>query len=151
MEILGKLISMQVLIALISSSVISAFITSIFVKLNNDRNLQLKYITEERQKWRNQIKENVSLLVSNSYENDKELKRIVTFLLLSVNPNDEEDVKIINCLNNILINNNDDNEKNKLIELIQQLLKHDWERAKKESSAFNGLMKKKYIRKKVHQ
>lgn len=146
--ILDKLISMQVLIALISSTVISAIITSIVIKINNDRDLRLKYITEERQKWRGQIKENVSLLVSNSYQGDKELKRLVAYILLSINPNDEEDMKIASCLNDILINSKDENAKNKLIELIQQLLKHDWERAKREASTFSSL-RKEYGRKKV--
>ena len=143
---MDKLISVQVLVALISSSVISAIISSVITKINNDRNLKLKYITEERQKWRTQIKDKISTIISGSHKDGKELEKLIVEVQLSLNPNDEEDKKIVKCLKKILTNNNDVQAKDNLIELIEQLLKHDWERAKGEASPFNRF-RIKYARK----
>ncbi|MHC0037985.1 hypothetical protein [Pseudoneobacillus sp. C159] len=146
--IMDKLVSMEVLLALISSSIMATFISSVITKNVNDRTLRLKYITEERQKWRALMKEKVSLVVSNSYKDKNELLKLATEIQLSLNPNDKEDKKIISCLREIMVSSHAEREKEKLVELTQQLLKHDWERAKKEASPFR-MIPKKNVRKKV--
>lgn len=131
---INNFFSVQILVAIISSSVIGAFISSLVIKLNNDRNLKLKYITEERQKWREQIKDKVSLIISDSYSNNNELLKIATSLQLSLNPNDPNDQKITLCLDQILQDPSNSTEKLRLRKMIVQLLKHDWDRAKREAT-----------------
>ena len=69
-------------------------------------------------------------------DNKKELERLKTEMRISLNPRDVEDKKIIKCMAKI-IKCNGNNKKNeytdKLEELVSQLLKHDWERSKKEA------------------
>lgn len=127
-----KLFSVQVLIALIGSSVVAALVG----KFNNDRNLKLKYITEERSKWRERVKEHSSKIISKSFDSNEKLIESITWLQLSLNPNDDNEKQIISCLERIKQDPNNDDERNLLRKMVSQLLKHDWERAKKEARVF---------------
>lgn len=73
-----------------------------------------------------------------------------TEIRLRINPKDEEDQKIVKCMKNIIEGdeNTQEKDKEKLEELVSNLLKHDWERAKREASSWK-LFKKKIERNKV--
>jgi hypothetical protein len=139
---IDKILSLQVLLAIISSTVISAIVSSLFTKLISDKNLSLEYITKERRAWREQIKEKVSIIVSDPRLNQEELMKIVTSLQLSLNPNDPNDQEIIKCLDKILINPSDLYQKGLLRKMTAQLLKHDWDRAKREASPWKWFKKR---------
>lgn len=119
---------------ILGSALIGAIITGIFQKKDNDSNNKLKYITNERAIWRNNIRNTVSELVSDGGEDSDE--RLIAQLELNLNPNDKEDEKLIKLAKSLLKNNSKD-EKNKirndLLKGTSLLLKHDWERAKCES------------------
>jgi len=116
---------------LFTSAVIAAVITAYFTKKNNDRNLKLKYITEERQNWRKAIKEKVAIVLSS--DDPKIIRQNATELMLSLNPEDNEDKKIVACLKQIIQGNAPEDVKDRLIFLTSQLLKYEWEKAKNEA------------------
>ncbi|MDC3423472.1 hypothetical protein NC797_02995 [Aquibacillus sp. 3ASR75-11] len=122
-------IIMTVIGSLIGSSVIASIISYLSTQHSSIRSHQAKYITEERQKWRKDVKEKIALFCSS--DQIKELKEIKTFISLSLNPRDEEDKKIIDCMERFLIDRKEE-DINELEKRVAFLLKHDWERAKKE-------------------
>ncbi len=118
------------------------FISAYFVFRQNDKSNQLKYITEERQKWREKIRKlSVEFLTSELYENDnslvnpnlKRLKNIRQQVAVRLNPNDVKD-KYILCLMDCYIENKCALNKEEISERLSiafaSLLKYDWERAK---------------------
>ena len=86
----------------------------------------------------NQLRNFYTSLTEDMSENNKrEIRQIQTELYLNLNPNDDEDEKILQCIARILNPHN----RGKLEELINELrirsahlLKHDWERVKREAS-----------------
>lgn len=114
---------------ILSSSVVAAIVSYLSTQHTSIRSHKVKYITEERQRWRHDLKQSVAEFCSSTDQQEKE--RLKTFITLSLNPCDTEDQKIVNCLEALLGVRNDE----KLQELEKQvafLLKHDWERAKGE-------------------
>lgn len=132
----------KIITLILGSGFFAASITALITKKNNDKNNMLKYITDERQKWRILIKEKIVELVTTT--NNKTKQKIIAELQLNLNPNDEEDKKIIEVAKKFLNNSGDNKEnKEKILELAANLLKHDWERAKAEAS--NNLKPHKVI------
>lgn len=130
----------DVIIGLVSSLVTLA--GSYFIFKNNDKSNQLKYITEERQKWREKIRELSVSFMSGRYVNNEflsvnvetELINIREQMAVRLNPDDEEDNYIL-CLMDCYIKNKNNCEaiKKELSIAFASLLKHDWERAKNET------------------
>jgi len=116
----------------LSAAVVAAIINT----LSNDKNQKLKYITEERAKWRADIKMNASRIYSGDYENGV-LKTHTTHLMLSLNPlyNTDEtlDRTIINLLKKIESGDRDEEVLRQFRTCIGILLKYDWERSKNEA------------------
>lgn len=122
------------MVTLLSSAVIAAIVSGTIAIITNIRNSKLKYITEERQKWRENIRNIVPKIMStNSCE---EKKNLLEQLRLGLNPQDTEDQIIIEIIDDSLkeypyeisTNNNI-----KFRNLIQNLLKYEWEKAKYEA------------------
>lgn len=118
----------------IISGFLGAFIMAMITKKNNDNNNALKYITEERQKWREDIRK----IVDELYEEDYDFEKIRAKLQVRLNPFDEYDKDIIKKIEKLICfgykNNTDYIYKLELAELLSRLLKHDWERAKIEAN-----------------
>ncbi|WP_434122107.1 hypothetical protein [Salinicoccus roseus] len=123
----------NIITAIISSSLITSILSSLFTffttRYSLIRSQKVKYITEERQKWRQDIKEKI--VKFNTAETLEDMKKIKYFIQLSLNPDDEEDRKIIKCMERI-IENKIDKDVKELQLRVAILLKHDWERVKKE-------------------
>lgn len=102
---------------------------------NAERKITIDNITKERAKWREKIREIAievhKAIISGNKEQIAELKSRFRLLL---NPEDEEDNKILQ-----LICIKDENERDQQAEIfsirLSYLLKHDWERAKLESKS----------------
>lgn len=127
----------KILTAIIGSTVLSAVITMLYNKFFNEKNHQAKYIIEERQKWRSEIRDKlVDICTTNELDT---VDKCRTFIRLRLNPNDIEDIKIIKCMDDIYECMRNGNEENYLFYQEQLkylgsiLLKHDWERAKRET------------------
>ncbi|MDC7739531.1 hypothetical protein [Bacillus sp. FF-1] len=127
----------KILTAIIGSTVLSALITMLYTKFFNEKNHQAKYIIEERQKWRNEIRD--KLIDICTTEDLSIVDQCRTFIRLRLNPNDAEDIKIIKCMDEIYEHMKVGSKENylsyqeQLKYLGSILLKHDWERAKQET------------------
>lgn len=115
----------------LASGVIAAIVSALFTKAINDKNQKLKYITEERQNWRKDIREKTEKLVTLVYSypiNTAEIKSIKAFFVTRLNPLDDFDLSIIRSVQEISKANIDD-----FVLKVSCLLKHDWERVKIET------------------
>lgn len=123
----------------IFTGIAAALVTAWFTKSSDDKKNSLKFITDERRKWREEIRlrsekivetvENLKKDSANS-ENLTELKKSRAFFEIRLNPIDKEDQAILQTLKDIA-----DGQYDKLEEFqdrIARLLKHDWERSKTE-------------------
>lgn len=117
---------------------IGSCIAALFTYLNSRRESKLKYITEERQKWREEIRE----IAENIEMNTINIKRELTKLKVRINAyglsNKNDDAHIFNIIKEIEKYDKERNDekilekKEILIEYLSFLLKHDWERVKDE-------------------
>lgn len=137
-------------ISILSSTVLATIISSIVTYLNYNKELRLKRITDERTKWR----ENIRNIANNINESNNEKEIVLselTKLKLLINTNgllNKEDYlkdgHIWSLIKEIEADDRIDCKKIEcLILYLSALLKHDWERTKIESSAF---CKKKKLR-----
>ncbi len=125
---------------ILGSTVVAAFVTAIFTRKSYEDSVSLKYITEERASWREKVKELVSELSEAVHlptlnrERIKKVRKISSYLKLSLNPNPKEilDSKIIKCLEQLCIDPRYSKVK-EIEKLTSLLLKYDWERAKREA------------------
>lgn len=123
----------------VSTAVIAAAVTAIIGKMNNDKNQSLKYITEERAKWREFVKVSASKIYSGKYDKTKETqKSVITHLMLSLNPlKYTSDNKLDNRIRELLEEIESGNRRPEILKefryCIGTLLKHDWERSKNEA------------------
>lgn len=127
-----------VLTIILGSSVIATLISSFVSKLMQDKSNKLKYITEERQRWRKELREAAVELrrigKNDNWNGFKTVAEAKTFFQVRLNPDDNEDIKLISLFKE------QDGEipaenLNELSEAISSLLKHDWERVKQETSS----------------
>jgi hypothetical protein len=123
-------LDIKLILAILSSSVISSLITAIFTKRSNDQNQQVKYITQERQEWRKEIRDKITAFCNTTEIN--EMKEYRTYLFLRLNPIDKKDIAIIELMSEIIDAPDDETKKHDLQWKAAALLKHDWERAKRE-------------------
>ncbi|MGG1659434.1 hypothetical protein [Brevibacillus sp. NRS-1366] len=129
----------------LGSAVLGGFVTAIYSKINNDKNLSLKYVTEERQKWRYKIKEQAAFIYANPLENEEDIREfnlVSAEFRLNLNPlPSDPDHIIIHYVNLIRKYPKDEEWRNKFIVHVAYMLKHDWERSKKEA----GIRKGKHV------
>ncbi|MNF55138.1 hypothetical protein D3C84_365900 [compost metagenome] len=123
---------------LLTSAVVSALVGG-FVSLRaSERKIQIENITQERAKWREQIRINaqkVHQAASNTSTQEVKppLAELRLLFELLLNPLDPEDVAILNCIEGL---SDCDEPAKRLPEFskrVSYLLKHDWERAKQEA------------------
>lgn len=131
---------------ILDSAVLVGIITALFNWRQHNNTNSLKYITEERQKWREKIRDiakNIEAYQYSSDDKDKQkLKEILVELKVNINPYGKEkdtaymeDGHIWAVIRKLEKVNNEKEflkAKNKLIDYLFYLLKYDWERAKYE-------------------
>ena len=126
--------------SILTSTVIATIISSLLAMTISDKKNKLKYITNERQRWRNQIRE-IGEKINNT-DNKTEIINLLTPLKLRINSYGFEDKK--NILHDghiweIIRKFESDTSyevktfKNRLIQYLSMLLKFDWERSKNET------------------
>lgn len=124
----------EVIAAILGSSVLSSFLTSWFGKTSSDKSIQIENVTKERKEWRDRIR--VLVVETASAFHDKkadQLKQIEAELIVRLNPGDQEDVEALECFKKLRINWKD-SDLEEFSDRISFLLKHDWERVKRECS-----------------
>ncbi|MEN3758350.1 hypothetical protein ABDZ57_16165 [Aeromonas veronii] len=128
---------------ILGSGIFGSLITLLFTRYDKDKSIIIQNITQERQKWRDKIRELVIEINKNSLnENWDKVTEARAQLQVLINPYDENDKDIIHrliCLEYY----NKTSTLLKINDSISRLLKHDWERVKKETTFFitaKGLM-----------
>ena len=126
-------------------SIITAAITAYATVANFTKKYKGEYVTKERQTWRTEIRKRFEEV---AYTMDiAKLQKFVVFMNTRLNPYDVRDVEIIENLKDIekqLKDRTEEKLDEKWEELsvrISLLLKHDWERIKKESKSSGLLLK----------
>lgn len=113
----------------------SSLIVGLVTKAVNDKNQRLKYVTEERAKWRNAVKKKAAKIYAS--ENDSNIQALIAELQMNLNPYPEnEDSTIIHYLKLIEQYPKDKEWKEQFILHISYMLKHDWERSKRETGTW---------------
>ncbi|MDE0031523.1 MAG: hypothetical protein OXU75_00055 [Deltaproteobacteria bacterium] len=91
-----------------------------------ERNIATKYVTEERAKWREEIRELAEKIHDAILRGDfPRLRRLRRQLEMRLNPTDDEDKAILASVK--------DHNRDEFFKGISRMLKHDWERAKVEA------------------
>ncbi len=134
---------------LLGSAVVSTIITTIFNQYNNRKNNTLKYITEERKKWRETIRSISEKIQTCEFhgQDEKNIEKYLVELKLNINScgwgskNDiKEDAYIWDEINQIRRVENEDyfkKYKELLIYYISIMLKEDWDRSKNEVNGYS--------------
>lgn len=95
------------------------------------RTIKQKSVLEERQKWRDSLRELVPKLIA--AEDPIERARIRNTVVLKMNPHDETDVRSVESVDEF-ISDPSDQHGIEVVAIFQKILKVDWERAKIEAS-----------------
>ncbi|OEF99777.1 hypothetical protein BHF71_00960 [Vulcanibacillus modesticaldus] len=126
----------------LGSSVLASLVTALYTIKVKDKEHIARYIVEERQNWRKDIREkSVKFIEAEPCNKEK----IMYELQVRLNPHDKHDNEIIELMKNIIKKCADNNckknsenenivemEEKEFIYKISELLKEDWERAKLE-------------------
>jgi hypothetical protein len=119
--------------ALLTSSVIAALVGAFVALRSSERRIAIENITQERAKWREKIRCSAAEVAAALTAQDAAgLAKAKLALSLLLNPTDPDDRAIINVVSG------DDLGATRAEEFhihVSLLLKHDWERAKKESTS----------------
>lgn len=124
---------------LLTSTVVAAVISMLTNVYNSKRTGNLKYITEERQKWREEIRQIAEDIIPCSQFS---IKKYLIRLKVRINAEglyneksyleDSHIWKVIDDLEDNKCIDNFENNKKKLVLYLSALLKYDWERNKQE-------------------
>ncbi|MBN8087174.1 hypothetical protein J0J26_02100 [Vibrio vulnificus] len=124
--------STALITAVLGSSVLSALITQFFLKWKSDRQISIENITQERKEWRVRLRELlVDLVVAVDKKDRVAARKIEAELIVRLNPEDSDDLKILELFPQVYENWNEDTLR-ELSDRLSYLLKHDWERVKGE-------------------
>lgn len=122
-------------ITLLTSAVIAVIVAYATAKAAS----YSKDVVEERQKWRERIRELAIEAVSMIHcreTRSKEYQTLLSEFHLRLNPDDTSDKEIIKTLEESIQKPNEILAK-KVLAQVSRLLKHDWERAKTEARLFS--------------
>lgn len=131
-----------VVVAIIAA--IAAIVAAIVTFKVNERNLELKNITEERVKWRIKVREITDNLINEALNEKRDvmkIRRLCCQLAINLNPFDDNDRELIKAAEDLgkisdelgkISDESDMKTIKKFSEHVQLLLKHDWDRAKEE-------------------
>lgn len=124
---------------ILASTVVAAVISMLTSVYNSRRTENLKYVTEERQKWREEIREIAQEIVVSSKD---DIKLYLTKLKVRINANgngkrhsyyeDSHIWKMIEKLTDSEDEEKFEREKELLVNYLSAMLKYDWERQKRE-------------------
>jgi hypothetical protein len=124
----------------------AAIVASLFSVLTSERRIAAENVTEERNVWRGKIRE-VSVKVSRTLTHQDvnnggdTLDDLRAEFSLLVNPHEIMDQQIL-----ALIAQNGVGGAEEFVQRVTLLLKHDWERAKREASLWRRLWERKPAR-----
>lgn len=114
---------------------VSATVAGFVAWYGVQRQVEVKNVTEERAKWRDRIRSLAAELVDAVETSDgAKLRRIEMSFRLSLNPWDIADREIVLLLSRLVRGGDREADMDRIAVRLELLLKHDWERAKREAS-----------------
>lgn len=140
---------MNILIAIIGSSAFGAIVSFLFTWITNRRSNSLSYITDERRKWRDKIREIIIGIDNSCYKGkgNKNINMYLNQLEVNINPygqysrtDYERDGHVweeINKLKDVKSDKSFDQDKRLLLKYLRLMLKKDWERSKNEVRGYS--------------
>ncbi|WP_044415209.1 hypothetical protein [Halarcobacter anaerophilus] len=130
---------------ILSSAVTAGLVAAIVALFTSERKILIENVTQQRQHWREKIRE-LSLQIQASYQNqDQEaLRRHYIEMQLYLNPNDEDDNDILNTIWKMIETKKVENLDIVLGEKLALRLRYDWAEAKKEARYISYLRPKEY-------
>ncbi|VVO41855.1 hypothetical protein [Pseudomonas fluorescens] len=134
---------------LLTSAVVSALVGGFVSLRTSERKIQIENITQERAKWREQIRVNALKVHKAVSKKDTDVKTPLAELTLVfellLNPLDPEDIAILKCIEGLSECKEPEKRLPEFSKRVAYLLKHDWERAKREAKPWWWrLFKKSY-------
>lgn len=126
----------------LSSGVVAGLIAGLVTLRISERKIAIENITKQREVWRDKVRTK-SLDVTNGIENKalSKLCGLYTEFSHLLNPEDTEDLAILSLLWGFKSGKFEDASHVEFIERVSLLLKHDWERAKREAKPWFFLTK----------
>lgn len=119
---------------LISSSVVAGLVGALIALRNSERKIQVENVTGERAKWRAAMRELAAdLAASAQAQNQQKVVLLSGQLELNLNPFDEEDKALVTSARNLASGEKLDEHTREFWGRMALLLKHDWDRAKREA------------------
>jgi len=119
---------------ILSSGVLAGLVAGLVTIRTSERKIAIENITQQRQLWREKIRD-IAQRINSSYQlnQQKELIALYVEIQLLLNPEDINDNSILDTLWEIISSEEKDHLNIIFSEKLSLLLKHDWERAKKEA------------------
>lgn len=122
------------------SGALSGLITGWFAFGSTDKKNQLEHITTERRKWRDCMREIIPEFLYGKEDINGEFKEIsnskrkaiLAAVKIRLNPFDENDIEIVSLMSDY-IENQIPEIATKIEDAVARLLKHDWDRVRKET------------------
>jgi hypothetical protein len=126
----------------LSSAVIAAIVAAFISVLTSERRIGAENVIQERKNWRDKIRELSSeifklLIRVDSTDREDLLRDMRAEFSLLLNPHSISDQNIL-----LLIAPNGADKADEFTQRVALLLKHDWERAKREASLWRRLWEK---------
>jgi len=128
---------MASLSVLVSSAVVAAVIAGLVSLRSTARTIQAEYVTKERGKWRDRVRSLALKVHKAAAVGDTAcLSELLLELTLFLNPRDSMDAEILDLVRNLVAMKASEPPPPQFGERIALLLKHDWDRAKREAQPF---------------
>ncbi len=118
----------------LSSVVVAGVVAGLITLRTSARKIAIENITQQRQLWRETIRTK-ALDVIHTYvrKNTVRLRELYVEFQLILNPGDNDDKSILDSIWDMALEKENKNLPIELSEKLALLLKHDWERTKKEA------------------
>ena len=119
---------------ILSSGVVAGLVAGLVTLRTSERKIAIENITQQRQQWREKIRD-IAQRIKSSYKNDEkeELHSQYVEMQLLLNPEDVDDRSILDTIWSMAEESAPGALHIELAEKLSLLLKHDWERAKREA------------------
>lgn len=124
----------------LTSAVVAALVAAVVSVFTSERKISAENVIQERKIWREKIRDLSSkvykaLTSKDASERDDQLKELKAEISLLVNPHDPMDKEILD----LIIAPTKVERSDEFVVRVALLLKHDWERAKREASLWRRL------------
>jgi hypothetical protein len=118
----------------LGSAVVAAMVSAWVSLRNSARVVRAQYITAERAKWRDRVRCVALEINKSAIARDRDrLAELSVELTLFLNPIDPMDAEIVDLVRNLRDSHTPRALGQEILERVALLLKHDWERAKREA------------------